>query len=73
MSGPALDPLVRLGDPCEPLSWEWEGPLSAFLADNGETLDEGEADAIRAALARGETYAGGGGAEAEWELWAVRS
>lgn len=70
MSGPA-DPVVRLYDPCEPFSWSWEGPLSAFLADNAETIGPEEAESIRATLAAGDLYEGGGGAEPEWQVGAL--
>lgn len=36
--------------------------LTAFLADNADMEDSGEADDIRAAIAAGRPYVGGGGA-----------
>lgn len=63
------DPVVRLADPMEPFTWEWEGRLSDFLRDNAESIDADEGARIRAAVLAGETYSGGGGAEAEWEVW----
>lgn len=72
MTGPAFDPVVRLADPLEPFSWTWEGRLSTFLADNADGIDATEAAAIAAVLRTGGTYSGGGGAEPEWDLWAMR-
>lgn len=42
--------------------------LGAFLRDNGDAIDATEAATIRATIARGESYNGGGGAGAQWSV-----
>jgi hypothetical protein len=61
----ALDARVRIeSDDDDPI----ECTLAEFLDDNAEGLAEGEREAIIAAIARGASYAGGGGAAPSWTL-----
>lgn len=61
----ALDASVRIeSDDDDPI----ECTLAEFLDDNEEGLAEGEREAIIAAIARGASYAGGGGAAPSWTL-----
>jgi hypothetical protein len=47
----------------------WTGPWGEFVASNPDLDDSGYALAeIGATVARGETYRGGGGAEAAWTV-----
>ena len=58
----STDPMVQYEAGERPI------PLSKFFEANADGIDEAEQGEIRATLARGEVYHGGGGAAAEWEL-----
>jgi hypothetical protein len=47
----------------------WPCTLADFLADNADSLDYLEAEAIRRTVAAGCVYMGGGGAAAGWLLY----
>jgi len=58
---------VALEEPRVVIEGVGECTLAAFLADNGDGLNE-EAHEMISRLAVGETYHGGGGAAAEWQV-----
>ncbi len=53
---------VTIGGESHTTTWD------VFVADNADGLGDADVVAIRAALDRGETWHGGGGAHAEWSI-----